>query len=562
MADDNIYLLARYRTKLAAWLVGLERTAIYDFTALFGIYSAYNMSLPYSYRTPPKSNGTNSKNKPKKGTSCVRLVLELVFFFGWLFCTGLAGYFVGHTYQLSNPVGCPGEGENVQVSEPGGGQAAGTKGLSKPPCFKREKRLESKQGSDSHNNYISLNAEESGYTVDELKKLWTCSHAEANATLANQQIFPDGNGLEKTKWKSILSVEPKAFFSKYLHQYPADTRASQPVVVFSHRPLEDVEKISEVCKVIDVAVVPDTPGVCVAVTETFHDVASYHMLHADRQEDGTFALTSNSVAGRTLPEEEDYAGARQLLVEFFRHQEDVAAAVKKVQKFPAPKVTVGVLVEDKDEAALFLNAFAYARKTGIAINKFCVFTTSKEVKALLAETGVVVIPLFQLTSAGASVSRKMRRHFLQAWLAFAVSFAQTNMLWQSPGTLWFERPDNIVNENPLVETLWTYKGRNDARAAPFFPSFDFFSVTSAERPVHLMHEIVLHFDLVLAWDSLDAVAAYRLSENNARYGTTSHIMAPHEVLHTELLAHDPTRISNAIKGRAQRLHLQSNRNTQ
>ena len=79
---------------------------------------------------------------------------------------------------------------------------------------------------------------------------------EAKASLANQQIFPDGNGLEKTKWKSILSVEPKAFFSKYLHQYPADTRASQPVVVFSHRPLEDVEKISEVCKVIDVAVVP------------------------------------------------------------------------------------------------------------------------------------------------------------------------------------------------------------------------------------------------------------------------------------------------------------------
>mgnify|MGYP004275453415 CR=1 FL=1 len=510
------------------------------------------MALPYTYRTPPKNSGTNSKNKPPKKASCLRVILELVFFLGWLFCTGLAGYFVGHTYQLSNPVGCPeAVGASVSESRVSGGGGVSIQGLSKPPCIKRQKLVESKHGGESSNGFQKLNAEEAGYTLEELKKLWTCSHAEANASLANQQIFPDGNGLEKTKWKSILSVEPKAFFSKYLHQYPADTRASQPVVVFSHRPLEDVEKISEVCKVIDVAVVPDTPGVCVAVTETFHDVASYHMLHADRQEDGTFALTSNSIAGRTLPEEEEYSGARQLLVEFFKHQDEVAAAVKKAPKFPAPKVAVGVLIEGKEEAELFLNAHAYARKAGISNNKFCVFTTNKEVQTILAKTGVTIIPLLQLASVGAFVSREMRRHFLQAWLAFSVSFAQNHLVWQSPATLWFERPDNVMNANPMVETLWTYKGRRDARAAPFFPSFDFFSVTNAERAVHLMHEVVLHFDLVLAWDSLDAVTAYRLSENNARYGTTSHIMPPHEVLHTELLAHDPTRLAAAVKGSAE-----------
>ena len=50
--------------------------------------------------------------------------------------------------------------------------------------------------------------------------------------LLNQQIFPKENNLDKTKWKSILTVEPKAFFDKYLQQYPGDTRAAQPVVVF------------------------------------------------------------------------------------------------------------------------------------------------------------------------------------------------------------------------------------------------------------------------------------------------------------------------------------------
>ena len=105
---------------------------------------------------------------------------------------------------------------------------------------------------------------------------------------------------------------------------------------------------------------------------------------------------------------------------------------------------------------------------------------------------------------------------LQAWLAFAVAAGGNKMMWQSPGTIWLERPDNIVNAFPLVETLWTFKGRKDRRAAPFFSSFDFFVPSAAERPVHLMHEILLHFDLVLAWGSLDAVASYRLSENNSR----------------------------------------------
>ena len=305
-----------------------------------------------------------------------------------------------------------------------------------------------------------------------------------------------------------------------MSQYPGDTRAVQPVVVFSHKPLSTFKDISEVCKVIDVAIVPDTPGVCVAVTETFHDVASYHMLHADRQPDGTFALTANSLEGRTLPDEKAYAGARALLIEFFNYGDIVAKAVKGAPRFGANKVAVGVLVEDVEEAALFRNSLESAFKVGVNKNKFCIFTTSQAVVSSVSSSGAKIIHLPELATVGtrgdADVGVAMRKYFLQAWLAFAVSNSLNKMMWQSPGTIWLERPDNIVNIAPLVEVLWSYKGRNDKRAAPFFCSFDFFAVTGAERAIHLMHEIVLHFDLVLAWQSLDALAAYRLSENNAR----------------------------------------------
>ena len=484
----------------------------------------------------------NTPSKQKKGTSPLRLFLEGIFFLAWLFCTGVAGYFVGHTQKLhAAQADCP----PVASFE---ADAASTVSQVRPPC-KKTKTTALPASSSSGEDFVSMDG---GYSLQELEQLWSCSHAEAKAedvAQVNEQIFPKENNLEKTKWKSILTVEPKAFFDKYLQQYPGDTRASQPVVVFSHRELTDVSQIDEVCKVIDVAIVPDTPGVCVAVTETFHDVASYHMLHADRQNDGTFALTSNSVDGRVLPEEEHYAAARALLLDFFTHSESVNKAVKEVPKFGQNKVAVAVLIEDSEQFELFQNSLASGEKAGISRNKFAVLTTNAAVAKLVKSSmsSVRLVHLQQLERVGSGlVKGNVRRRFLLAWLAYAVAASGNKVLWQSPATLWYGRPDDIVKSAPVVEVLWAYRGRTDVRAAPFFNSFDFFVATGAERAVHLLHEIVLHFDLVLAWDSLDALSAYRLAENNARYGTTSHLLPPHEILHTELMGHQPSLVKDAV----------------
>jgi hypothetical protein len=438
-------------------------------------------------------NGLSSRIK--KESSCLSNTVQFTFFLVWLICTGIGGFFVGHAPVTQD---CPPPPDPVIIQQ-------------KQDCVHE---------SLGAGMAIGAIEKKDGFTYDELTRLWTCSHAQANFTQANKKIFPKEKNLDKTKWKSILSVEPKAFFSKYLSQYPADTRAVQPVVVFSHKPLDDFKDISDVCKVIDIAIVPDTPGVCVAVTETYHDVASYHMLHADRQPDGTFALTANSLEGRTLPSQEVYASSRALLLEYFNNVDYVAKQVKGCPRFNQNRVAIGVLLENMEEVSLFKNSVESAYKHGISKTKFCVFTTSSEVDSSMGGMGLKVVHLSSLKSVGtlgdANVGVEFRRYFLQAWLSFAVANEQIKMMWQSPATIWFERPDNIMKSVPVVETLWVYKGRNDKRAAPFFPSFDFFVPSGNERPVHLLHEILLHFDLVLAWKSLDAVTAYRLSENNAR----------------------------------------------
>jgi hypothetical protein len=510
------------------------------------------------------SRQTTTPSKQKK-TFSIRTVLEAIFFIGWLFCTAVAGYFIGHTQKISAvKANCPPVVSQSQI-------ASDSTLAAKPPCIPRkvnaatattiangagagnkgdETGEEVDGGAEEEEENSGAGAGAGGYTIDELERMWTCSHAQAtNITQVNQQVYPKENNLDKTKWKSILTVEPKAFFEKYLSQYPGDTRAVQPVVVFSHKPLNSFEEIEDVCKVVDVAIVPDEPGVCVAVTETFHDVASYHMLHADKQADGTFALTSNSIEGRTLPEEADYAMARALLLEFFDNTDSVDKAIKSAPKFANNQIAVGVVLLTMDDLELFQNSFASAAKVGVSASKFCIFTTSKDIAHRAGESlkSVRTITLSDLSKIGGdTLAAGVRRHFLQAWLAFSVAASGNKMLWQSPGTVWFSQPDDIVTNAPVVETMWAYKGRNDVRAAPFFTSLDFFVATGAERSVHLMHEIVLHFDLVLAWKSLDALAAYRLAENNARYGTTTYLLPPHVVLHTELMGHNSQLLKDAI----------------
>jgi len=447
--------------------------------------------------TNHKSSSSSSSKKSRKSGSLIRSIVEFIVFSFWLAGTGFAGYYVGKSPSVTN---CPTTTqEAAEVIK------------KKPTCVH-----------DSSGSGLALGAvdKKNGYTYDELSRMWQCSQGKFNFSQANQKIYPKEGNLDKTKWKTILSVEPKAFFDKYLTQYPADVRAVQPVVIFSHKPLNNFEELSDVCKVLDVAVVPDEPGVCVAVTETYHDVASYHMLHADKQADGSFALTSNHIKERILPDEASYAAARALLLMYFDFTDSIANAVKGCPRFSKGRVSIGALLETMEEAELFKNSLLAAAKQRISLNKYCVFTTSKEVFKKVEEKGLKVVLLAELQDVGrdgpSKVDPGMRTHFLQAWLAFAVSNSNNKMLWQSPGTIWLGKPDDIVAMAPVAETVFAFKGRKDQRASPFFNSMDFFTVTGNERAIHLMHELMLHFDLALAWDSFDSLAGYRLSENNAR----------------------------------------------
>ncbi len=492
---------------------------------------------------------TQKANQSTGGVSC-KLLIEIFFFMFWMMFTGFAGYLVGYS---TNPEPSVADTKSAGMIHLTTTAERKTKRCPDPPPPKYIPRKTPCPVVNNTNDRGGGSMK--GYSLDEIKRMWTCSRAKGNQSISDVKLFPSDGSLEKTKWKTILAVEPNEFFKTYLSQYPGDTAAVQPVIVFSHKPLNSMKEVPQVCKVIDIAIVPDTPGVCVSVTETFHDVASYHMLHADRQPDGSFALTSNSMESRVLPDEEDYTAARALLSEYFTHQKKVETLMRTIPK-PTTKIRTqlaGCFMDDLKEVPLYMNGFKHAIKAGVPSTKFWVFTSNVAVKNEMIKAGIHQIFVPELAGVGkngdSAVGPKLRRYFIQAWLAFVVSDVGIRMLWHSPGTVWMGKPDHIVAEVPEVEMVWAYKGRDDPRSAPFFVSFDFFVHGIEERPVHLLHEILLHYDLVLAWDSLDAVASYRLSENNARYGTTTFMLAPYKVLHIDLLGRDVNKVKEAVASR-------------
>lgn len=435
-------------------------------------------------------------------------LLEICIFIVWFAVAGFSGYYIGK----------PGAPDCISVAappqQPQNNLREASVAAAKPKCIPRTNT------NVQQDSVMSISKHKHHNNLEHLKKQWKCARADLNASHEQIVVPTDGN-LLKTKWNSIMSFSPKPFFDRYLAQYPVDTVSHQPVIVFSHKPLKSFEQLPVACKVMDIAVVPDLDNVCVAVTETFHDVASYHMLHAHRKDadSNKFVWTPNNMASRTLPNEGHYTASRNLFSDYFDNMAETERALTQFPRFKGRKTAVGCFVDDLERAELLQNSILSAARAGVTKAKFCIVTTSKEVNGFFSNFGVKVIFLEKLNSIGhhEGVSKEMRLGFIQVWLAYACANKGINVLWQSPGTIWLDRPDNVLQSAPDVETFWVYKGKYDERAGPFFASFDFVGVGTEDRPVHLMHELILHYELALAWDSMDSMVSYRVTENNARY---------------------------------------------
>jgi hypothetical protein len=437
----------------------------------------------------------------------------------------MGGYFLGST-SLNDPnLPCPASGGERAASVVGSAGA----GSSTLTQVKTPSLLQCQQR-HGHSTHAATGSGGSAL-LSQLKDSWTCSRARYSNGSHSASLNVD---LKGTKWQSIIQVEPDAFFDRYLHQYPGDMASTRPVIAFSHKKGSTLKDLEE-CKVMDVAIIPDKPGVCIAVTETFHDVASYHMLHAQKDEQtDELSLVSNHIAPRTMPTDASYGMARSLLLEYFKQNDPISKAMAQLKK---STMVVACLVDDENDILLVQNSIKSFVRLGGSKEQFFVIKRKDSLSCKKLDAKCITVG--KAANLGSSISDPfVSRNFLQAWLAFAAADAGANVLWQSPGTVWMKHPTELLGSMPKdLDTMFLFKGREDARAAPFHVSTDLFYASSSDRSIHLLHEVMLHADLMIEWRSMDATASYRLSENNARYGTSTFMFPPYMALHSILMDH-------------------------
>jgi hypothetical protein len=458
-----------------------------------------------------------ARSREKSGGNFTR---DVFFLCVWLIIVGLGGLFLGSKKAL-----------NTALSQcPKGGEASSSKASSDGMTNLRE---------ESPVPCIDDTRTFKGNTVQT-----TIPRFERVKTIATKG----------TKWKDIISIEPKYFVENFLFQYPDTLKLSRPPILFSHRAIDlENDKILDKCKVLDIALVSDSPDTCVSITETYHDVASYHMIHAEKQADGSYQSATNMVHEQFVPEFKHYESARDVLQIYYEYNDVMIAALRG----PLTGALVGTFIQDIEHLHVFENSLASALKFGGQSANFVVFSFDQAVKAKCVTLGVhfkllpntVARAIAKLDFGGISKTLGSSA-FVRLWLAFLVADSDLALAWQAPGNVWFAAPLKVLRgARPKTEAAWAYMGDSDPRASPFFLSTDFFWASAAPRTVHLLHELLLQFDLVLAWASVDAVVSYRTIENNARYGLLSWIYPTAHVLHAKLLESQPQLFHSVLRDR-------------
>jgi hypothetical protein len=390
-----------------------------------------------------------------------------------------------------------------------------------------------------------------------------------------------GPGQNGTRWAGVIAADGPTFWKRWLHQYPSDMVSDRPALIFSHENAikHGSKKLWKTCKIMDVAIIPDVPGVCAAITETMQDNQAYHPLTSTVvkssandhnrytvRSDGSVMFIPEHHLGdggdslgargraKPLPQTDDYSCAREALKMFFEKSDVMKDALSLIpvqnQTHPDYRRTqwVGCVVEDESDLELLRNSVMSTIKIGVHPTKFWVFTTNPSLKVKMdtihlgknIPQGIqsVVLTGLELNEIGNTVCKKSRNfktHFMQIWLAFTASDLGIRFLWQSPATVWLERPDRIVNVAPNVEIISIFKGREKGKMDPFRPSFDFLIAGTEPRAQHLLHEILMHVELISTWKSLEDVLAYRLTENNSRYGLSVSVLPPEVATHSDFV---------------------------
>ena len=179
---------------------------------------------------------------------------------------------------------------------------------------------------------------------------------------------------------------------------------------------------------------------------------------------------------------------------------------------------------------LLMNFLRSACARGIGVGNLVVFAADERTETALRALGVEVFAHPALGSFGERAARSYGDHtfvemmWLKLTCVYLVNGLGYDLLFQDADLYWWRQPWDYFADRPDIDTFWMDDGARTSRFAPHFPNTGYYLLRANVRTALLAEALLGMYDVVLAWQSHQAVVSQVLGEMHALHALTVAIL--------------------------------------
>ena len=309
----------------------------------------------------------------------------------------------------------------------------------------------------------------------------------------------------------------------------------------------DATLVPDSCRELDVVVANSAADRCLVVSSAATTAVPHHVTRWERSSThatGWATISRIRESKQRMPGEVTRKRARTLAVRLLSKLDHVRAALAPVLAAAAAhtppeyaatmgatsKGAVLLMCINWGNLDLMLNFLRSACHRDIDVRNLVVFAADDKVEAALKAVGVHTFSHAALGQFDANAARSYGDHtfvemmWLKLTCVYLVNDLGYDLLFQDADLYWWRAPWAYFAERPDVDTFWMDDGARTSRFAPHFPNTGYYLLRANARTAVLAETLVGMYDVVLAWQSHQAVVSQVLGEMHALHALTVQIL--------------------------------------
>ena len=309
----------------------------------------------------------------------------------------------------------------------------------------------------------------------------------------------------------------------------------------------DAGLVPSTCEELDVVVAQSAAERCLVLSAAATTAVPHHVTRWERSNThatGWATVSRIRESKQRMPGEVTRRRARTLAVRLFSKLDDVRERLAPVLAAAAAHTPAGyaATMGAESRGAVFLmcinwgnldlliNFLRSACARSIDVRNLVVFAADAKVEAALRAIGVHVFSHPALGQFDANAARSYGDHtfvemmWLKLTCVYLVNDLGYDLLFQDADLYWWRHPWDYFAARPDVDTFWMDDGARTARFAPHFPNTGYYLIRYNKRTAIFAETLVGMYDVVLAWQSHQAVVSQVLAEMHALHALSAQIL--------------------------------------